>query len=141
MPNAIVTEARSWVGTPFHHQGRVKGAGVDCIGLAIMVGKACGKVPPGYDFNGYHRTPTGSTLVDVMRASGFVDEVREPAPGDILVFRFDADPQHVAILSDTNTLIHAYAHARKVSEARFDSKWRAWQIAAFRFKEVPEWQL
>jgi cell wall-associated NlpC family hydrolase len=27
---AVVAEARSWLGTPFHHQGRVKAAGVDC---------------------------------------------------------------------------------------------------------------
>ena len=28
---AVVQEARSWLGTPFHHDARVKGAGVDCM--------------------------------------------------------------------------------------------------------------
>ncbi|MDD3181310.1 MAG: hypothetical protein PHD48_00665 [Alphaproteobacteria bacterium] len=28
-----VTEARAWLGTPFHYQASVKGAGCDCIGL------------------------------------------------------------------------------------------------------------
>ena len=30
---AIVAEARSWIGTPYRHQGSLKGAGCDCLGL------------------------------------------------------------------------------------------------------------
>ena len=26
----LVAEALSWLGTPYHHAGRVKGGGVDC---------------------------------------------------------------------------------------------------------------
>ena len=29
----IVAAARGWVGTPYHHQASVKGAGCDCLGL------------------------------------------------------------------------------------------------------------
>jgi NlpC/P60 family putative phage cell wall peptidase len=136
MRDLIVAEARTWIGTRFHHQGRVKGAGVDCIGLAIGVGKVLGLVPPEFDYNGYKRTPVGMTLVDVMRESGLVDEVYETHPGDILVFRVAHDPQHVAILSDCNTLIHSYAQARKVCEARYDSVWREHFVTAFKFKGV-----
>ena len=35
-PN-ICQQARTWLGTPFKHQGRVKGVGVDCLGLLIGV--------------------------------------------------------------------------------------------------------
>src|SRR4051794_8469193 len=42
---AIVTEAETWLGTPFHHQGRVKGAGVDCAMLLAEVYHRCGFVP------------------------------------------------------------------------------------------------
>jgi len=31
--NAIVTEARRWIGTPYVHQGSLCGAGSDCLGL------------------------------------------------------------------------------------------------------------
>jgi NlpC/P60 family putative phage cell wall peptidase len=136
MRDLIIAEARSWIGTPFHHQGRVKGAGVDCIGLGIGVGKALGLVPPEFEFTGYRRTPTGRTLIDVMRDSGLVDEVYEPHPGDILVFKIDQDPQHVAFLTDSNTLIHSYAQARKVCEARYDSVWRKRYVTAFKFKGI-----
>jgi NlpC/P60 family putative phage cell wall peptidase len=140
MRKAIIAEARSWVGTPFHHQGRVKGAGVDCVGLAIMVGKSLGLVDAGYDFNGYRRMPYGSTLIDAIRNCGFVNEVKTPEPGDVLVFRIDTDPEHVAFLSDTNTLIHAYAPARKVAEARYDSQWQKKCVTAFKFKGIDSWQ-
>jgi NlpC/P60 family putative phage cell wall peptidase len=30
---AIVKAARSWLGTPYHHQASLKGAGADCLGL------------------------------------------------------------------------------------------------------------
>ena len=30
---AVVAEARSWLGTPYHHQGALAGAGCDCLGL------------------------------------------------------------------------------------------------------------
>ncbi len=42
---AVVAEARTWEGTPWHHQGRVKGAGVDCLMLIAGVFEAAGLVP------------------------------------------------------------------------------------------------
>jgi cell wall-associated NlpC family hydrolase len=33
----VIKAARSWLGTPFAHQGRVKGVGGDCLGLLIGV--------------------------------------------------------------------------------------------------------
>jgi cell wall-associated NlpC family hydrolase len=34
---AVVREAESWIGTPFHHAARVKGAGIDCLMLLAEV--------------------------------------------------------------------------------------------------------
>ena len=33
----VVKEARTWIGTPFVHQGRTKGLACDCLGLMIGV--------------------------------------------------------------------------------------------------------
>ena len=35
MRDSIVAEARTWLDTPYLHQGRRKGHGVDCLGLVI----------------------------------------------------------------------------------------------------------
>ncbi len=41
----VVAEAFTWIGTPFHIGGRVKGAGVDCGQLLYCVYHACGLIP------------------------------------------------------------------------------------------------
>lgn len=33
----VISEAMTWLGTPYHHQGRVKGVGVDCGTLICEV--------------------------------------------------------------------------------------------------------
>lgn len=52
--NKIVSEARSWLGTPWHHMGdehavAIKGVCVDCAMLLVEVFKAAGLVPLGFD--------------------------------------------------------------------------------------------
>ena len=59
----VVTVARSWIGTPFHHLARVRGAGVDCIGLVIGVARELALVPADFDVQGYAETPDGRTLM------------------------------------------------------------------------------
>ncbi|HEY3919460.1 MAG TPA: hypothetical protein VGL83_16850 [Stellaceae bacterium] len=43
---AVIAEARAWLGTPYHHMGRVKGAGVDCATLLAEVYARAGVIPP-----------------------------------------------------------------------------------------------
>lgn len=38
----VVAEARSWIGTPYHKKGRVKGAGADCFTFIAEVMVSCG---------------------------------------------------------------------------------------------------
>src|SRR5579864_4635628 len=42
---AVVAEARAWLRTPYHHMGRVKGAGVDCATLLAEVYANAGVIP------------------------------------------------------------------------------------------------
>ena len=39
---AVVAEALTWLGTPYHHRARVKGAGVDCGQLLAAVFEGAG---------------------------------------------------------------------------------------------------
>ena len=63
----IVSQAREWIGTPYHHQARVRGAGVDCIGLLICVCRELGLVAPDFDVNGYAREATTSVQTLALR--------------------------------------------------------------------------
>jgi hypothetical protein len=42
---AVIGEAETWLLTPYHHMGRVKGGGTDCLMLLAEVYEAVGLVP------------------------------------------------------------------------------------------------
>ncbi len=132
----IVVEARTWLGTPFHHQGRAKGVGVDCAGVAVGVAKACGL--EWADARGYGRIPHRGLF------SATIDAVTEPVeladvhPGDLMVFAWRDDPQHVAIVSNAQPLriIHAWQQAGACVENGFDDTWRSRLTGCRRFKKA-----
>lgn len=107
---AVVEEARTWIGTPFHHAARVKGAGVDCLMLLAEVYERAGVAghvePPFY-------VPDWHLHRDAERyAEGLLRYARPitapPDPGDIALFRFGRTFSHGAIVVDWPRLIHAY---------------------------------
>lgn len=130
-PSEIVAEARTWLGTPFHHQGRVKGAGVDCIGLVIGVARDLGLVD--YASPAYGRIPNPVVMGRELRAHLLPASAIDP--GVVLWFAFAQAPQHVGIVTDSG-LIHAYATAGKVVETGLDPQWIARTRGMFRFPGV-----
>lgn len=113
---AVVTEAESWLGTPYHHRARVKGAGVDCAQILIGVYGNVGLVDP-FDTDDYpmdwmlHRDEE-RYLGWVERYAGRVDA---PLPGDIAVWRFGRCFSHGAIVTGWPNIIHAYRPERMVT--------------------------
>jgi cell wall-associated NlpC family hydrolase len=124
----VIAEARRWKETRWHHQGR-NSAGIDCIGLVIMVSHALGLSD--FDITDYARQPDPKMMRGLLAAH--MDPIAKPEPGDVLLMRFEKEPQHVAILTDIG-IIHAYAQARKVVEHRLDSLWRSRIVGAYRYK-------
>lgn len=49
----IVSIARSWIGTPYLHRARVKGAGVDCALVILAVFQEAGIAPPDEELHRY----------------------------------------------------------------------------------------
>ena len=98
--NDIVTEARTWVGTPYHHQARLKGVGVDCAGLVIGVARALDLVAPAFDVAGYARQPDGWSFL--AWADQHMSRIPRAtmAPGHCVVVRFGKHPQHIGIVGD-----------------------------------------
>jgi NlpC/P60 family putative phage cell wall peptidase len=129
----IVAEARSWLDTPFQHQGRVKFVGVDCVGLVLGVAKALGIHL--VDSQGYPRTPDGKSLQAACESQLIRTPLEQMQPGDVALFRFQVDPQHVAILGDYPhgglSLIHAYNTIGKVVEANLSGAERRRIVAVY----------
>jgi len=109
----VVVAGRTWIGTPFHHQARSKGIGVDCAGVIIGVGRELGLVSPDFDIGGYPRVPDGTSFLRWCDA--YMNRVERDAmrPGDAVVVKFDSDPQHIGLLGDYRhgglSIIHAAA--------------------------------
>lgn len=143
----VVTEARTWLGTPFVHQAHVKSVGCDCGGLIGGVGIGAGLLAPDWwetEFNtlygGYARTPANGILESICYA--FMQEigVDSALPGDVLLMKFAEEPQHMAILAPYLygglSIIHAYSRAGAVVEHRFAPVWRARVTGAFAYRGV-----
>ena len=107
---AVIEEARGWLRTPYHHMGRVRGAGTDCLMLLAEVYERAGVIPhidvPFYppDWN-LHRDAERYLLGVACHAR----EIAEPAqPGDVAVFKFGRCFAHGAIVLTWPRLIHAW---------------------------------
>jgi cell wall-associated NlpC family hydrolase len=132
MENKIIEIARTWLGTKFHHQGRKKGAGVDCIGLVVGVAQELGLQVE--DKTDYGREPNNFELQNGLKAQLKKCELQI---GAVALFKMDKEPQHVGIISDYGDgfgLIHAYAQSRKVVEHNLDELWLGRLVSCYFFQ-------
>jgi cell wall-associated NlpC family hydrolase len=116
---AVVAEARSWIGTPYHNCADIKGVGVDCGMLLVRVFvdlKLCLPFDPRpYPIDWHlHRSEE--------RYLGFVfdrsAETATPLPGDVAVFRYGRCYSHGGIVTKATPLriVHAFYQTRMVIE-------------------------
>lgn len=142
----LVKQARTWIGTPYHHQGRVKKVGADCIGLLVGVLKDLnvlsnvkdkdGNFIPLYRFDDsvYSFNPNGHKLQKIIRQFFRPKDVKDIEPGDIVLMCWAKFPQHVAYVSDYNDklgLIHIHRHAGKCVEHNLDETWKSRIVEAY----------
>lgn len=108
---AVVAEAHTWLRTPYHHMGRVKGAGVDCATLLAEVYARTGVVPsfeiPFYPPD-WHLHRNAERYLDAILAHA-AEIGTLPAPGDVAMWRFGKCFSHGAIVIDWPLVIHSYA--------------------------------
>ncbi|MGE4043596.1 MAG: C40 family peptidase [Acetobacteraceae bacterium] len=128
---AVIAEARTWLGVPWRHQGRSR-AGVDCVGLIVVVCQSLGLSD--YDSCVYGRDPDPTRFLGHFTAGGAVRiNPLDAQDGDLLVFRQSAFPCHAGIRSthyDVPYVIHAHMAHRQVVEERLTEQ--APLVAAYR---------
>jgi len=129
--NKIVELARECLGTPYIHQGRHKGVGLDCAGLVAQV--LDGLSLPYNDMKGYPRTPYQGMLKKALDNEPSLERVYNYEQGCVLLLRITKDPQHLAIYTG-ETIIHSYLTAAKVTEHGFSDSWRRKVVAIYRIK-------
>src|SRR5882672_3865378 len=103
LQDQIVKEARTWIGTPFRHQGRIKGLGVDC---ANMISQTIIQVVPRYQgraeaiVNNYRRFENGKLLLKILEEETDFILTEDKGPGDIIALideahMFPKIPRHL----------------------------------------------
>ena len=146
----IVKQARTWLGTRYHHQGRLKASancsgGVDCIGLVIGVADeleicdSTGCLLSKYDRTNYSMHPEGEKLALSIGDHLSLVESAKMKVGDVLLFKFWKEPQHVGILSKYPTggfgLIHCNSTSGSVVEQPLSDTWKRMITHVYRFKQ------
>ena len=132
MNSEIVESARSFLKTPYLHQGRDPAVGLDCAGLIARVMESLDL--PYKDLKGYPRTPYDGMLQSVLDDQPRMRRTNELVSGAVLLLRIRKDPQHVAIYTG-NSIIHALQAVGEVTEHRFDDRWRQRIVQAYEIHE------
>lgn len=146
----MVVEARSWVGTSFQHQGRVKGSayfpgGCDCLGLVMGVARCfslktiAGQDLCQFDQTDYAKAPHSSDLISALMLHLQPIHIRVIQPADVILLKVGDNPQHLAFIGDYFagglSIIHAYAPVGRVTEHRLDTTWHRRIVASFSFAD------
>lgn len=132
---SLVEAARAYLGTPFHHCGRVS-AGLDCSGLVILALRDCGvevDAPASYSKDDHFVLMQSLVESVADRVEG------DPRPGDVALFRSAFITNHVAIITEVEggnmAIIHAWdGVVGKVVECPLDGALLAALVGVYRVR-------
>lgn len=139
---AVLAEARLWLGTPYQHQASVRGAGTDCLGLLRgiwrnLFGEEPEPVPPYTEdwAEPDHREVLLSAAGRWLRTK----DVADAAEGDVLLFRMreGSIAKHLGVQSAVGAhpkFIHSYT-GHGVVESSLSMPWQRRIVARFSFPE------
>jgi NlpC/P60 family putative phage cell wall peptidase len=140
----IVAIARTWIGTPYVHQGARRGAGCDCLGLlrGVWAEASTSPLQPVLPYTSDWSEPQGDEVLWQALAHQLIAKPRDaPQQGDVLLFRMRQGgvAKHVGLQANTGphaTFIHAY-QGHGVRESTFSSPWQRRLVARFSTSERP----
>jgi NlpC/P60 family putative phage cell wall peptidase len=120
----VVEVAKSFISTPYHHMGMIKGVGVDCLTLLAAVFNEAGLIEqpeiPYYPSDWMLHRDAERYLEGVMK---YCREVPTPQPGDIALWKFGRCFSHGAIVIEWPMIIHAYWRRNCILEDALAATW------------------
>lgn len=138
--NKIASAARSWIGTPYHHQASVKGVGCDCLGLVRGVYReVVGPEPeamPNYS-PGWDEVARDEVMLATFRKYLRARQIDCRGPGLVLLFRMRrrAVAKHCGIMTSKTHFVHSHS-GRETLEIELNEWWSSRLIGVFTFKGV-----
>lgn len=140
----FLDEARSWINTPFHHNAKIKGVGVDCVNHVVAVFEALGMMPADFSMPNYDTVHDGTELISLCDKYLIRISQEQLKPADLVAVAMDEVPQHLGIVGNYRhgglSIIHA-SNARscrpaRVIETRLMFSIHFKFVAGFRVKEL-----
>lgn len=130
----IVARARTYLGVPYHHQGRSE-FGMDCVGLIIAVARDLGFDEVAAADRSDYRTGENPTLRPTLDRVFQAIPVPSARPGDVLLMTLLRIPQHVGIMTPTG-IIHGHMGVKCIVEHPMGPTWNRRVVAAYTFKGI-----
>lgn len=132
---AIVAEARRWLGTPYRHKGRILGRAADCAAPIICTAWALG-----FEYEeqlDYGRVPNPRRMIDELERNMIRVPVSEATDADVLHMSWKLRPHHLALRTPVG-ILHAYnmIDPPRVVEHTLSPDWAARIRGAYRFPGV-----
>lgn len=105
---AVVAEALTWLGTPFHDNSAIKGAGADCIHVvsASFVAPGIIEQPNIWKYSPrWHLHRSEELMLNSVQQ--FAVETGEVKPGNVVLYREGRCFSHCGIITNDLHLVHA----------------------------------
>ncbi len=125
---AVIAAARSYLGTPYQHQGKAPGRGLDCVGIIECAYREAGMEMP--EHHQYGREPMGGFLKSTVEKYFVIST--NPLPADIMLICYFGYPHHLAIYNNYS-MIHANSKTRKCVEHRIDDTWKRMTVGYYKW--------
>lgn len=120
----VIKAALSWKGTPYHHAGKVKGAGVDCLYFIYESYREAGVIGeidiPSYSFQWNLNRGDETYLNGLLKHA---HEVERPEPGDIAIWKIARAYSHAAIVLDWPRIVHSMTNIGVAEENVDTATW------------------
>ncbi|WP_332716954.1 NlpC/P60 family protein [Pelagibacterium mangrovi] len=133
---AVAAEARRWIGTPYRHQGALRGAGADCLGLVrgiwrTLHGDEPGPVPA---YCADWRDPGIGDALEVGARRYLIARDGPAEAGNIVLFRLmrHLPARHCGVMVGAGRFVHAQEHLGVV-EAAMGESWARRVAGVFSF--------
>ena len=128
----IVTAAREWLGTPYHHQASLSGVGCDCLGLVRGLWRElCGpepELPPPYSPNWAESLGQETLALAALRHLVPV-ALAQVRPGDVLFLARGNRPVAAAVIeSMEDAFLSSFFFLVRPNEKLVRPRYLAWSI-------------